>query len=660
MSWTLGDAWLYLRGDSSDLEKSLDGAEKKTGSFASGATKLIGGAVVGAAAAAAGAILAIGKGALDVSAETQTAAGAMAASLGLPIEEAEKFAEVAQRVYGNNFADSIGDAANAVSLLAQQMGLAADDPALQTMTENAFRLRDVFGIDVNESIGTVKTLMDNFGISGQQAFDLIAAGNQKGLNASGDMLETINEYAVQFASGGASAEQFFSVMESGFQNGVLGTDKAADAFKEFRVRIQDGSALTSDSLEQLGLDSETILEGLSTGTITAADAFGMVTTALGETSNKTIQFQAGVGLLGTQFEDLGTDIATNLDMTKEWATGSEGAIASLDAKYNTFGGAVEGIWRRLTVSISPFTDKLLELVNDAMPKVMAAFDAFDQNIGPIMEGIGGTIDTVVNAVKSLFGGLKTSVDTDALGPLEYWRNWLDTNMPMIQTLFDNVLGTIQRLWEIFGPTIEMIASTAFNNIWALIDTVMRTIGDTITLALQILTGDWDGAWNTLSGIVTRVWDTIQGIVANQLNLLTGLFNQIDWNAIGDAMMNGIRDGMETAWNMLKAWFESELERFRNMLPFSEPKDSRSPLRGLGKSGKALIENFRGGMEAGIDSLHASFGSGLAGIASGFGSQPAARAGSMNIVVNVSGDNATYENGRAVGRGVLDELRRAGR
>lgn len=658
---TLAELFVLFKGDDSKLSADLDTAKGKVSGFASNATQLIGGAVAGAAVAAGAAILAIGKGAFDVSVDTQEAAGNMAASLGIPIEEAEKFAEVAKRVYGNNFADSIGDAATAVEGLAKQMGMSAEDPALQTMAENAFRLRDAFGVDVADSIDAVTTLTEQFGISNTKAFDLVAKGYQSGLDRSGDFLDTIGEYSTQFAAGGASANEFFALLESGSEGGMLGTDKAADAFKEFRIRIMEGTGEVGAWLDQMeGVVDSGIINQIRDGGVSAADAFELVVQGLQTIEDPVERHKAGIALMGTQYEDLGDQVVANMTLMGDWAETSDGAITKVDATYNSFGEAVTGVWRRLTVSVSPFTDKLLEIVNDAMPKVMAAFDAFDQNIGPIMEGASTAITTAVDWIKGLFSGFKGSVDENATGPLEYWRSWLDTNMPMIQTLFTNILGAIQGLWEIFGPAIEMIASTTFNNIWTLIDTIMRTIGDVITLALQILTGDWDGAWQTLEGIVTRVWDTIQGIVSNQLTLLRDLFLQIDWNAIGDAMMNGIRDGMKAAWDMLKDWFEGELERFRNMLPFSEPKDSRSPLRGLGKSGKALIENFRGGMEAGIDSLHASFGSGLAGIAGGFGSQPVARAGGMNIVVNVSGDNATYENGRAVGRGVLDELRRAGR
>jgi hypothetical protein len=833
LSFTLAEAVVFFKGDDSKLSSDLDNAEGKTKGFASTATNLIGGAVAGAAVAAGAAIIGIGTAAFNVSNDTATAAANMAANLGLPIAEAERFADVAKQVYGNAFADSVGDAADAVTLVAKQMGLAADDPALKTMTENALRLRDSFGIDVSESIGTVKNLMENFGITSEEAFDLIAAGNQKGLNASGDMLESINEYAVQFASGGASASQFFSVMESGYQNGVLGTDKAADAFKEFRVRIQDGSALTADSLEQLGLDSATILAGLENGTLSAADAFGMVTEALANTENSTTQFQAGVGLLGTQFEDLGTDIAANLTMTNDWAAGSAGAIGSLDAKYATFGGAMDSLWRRLVVSVTPFTDKLLELVNSAMPYVIEAFNVFDQNIVPIMDGIGAAVSVMVEFVKPLFAQLTTSVD-GVTGPMIYLKEWVDTNLPMLQKVFETVLGAIQGFWNLFGEDIMYVLNNTFVVMSTIIGTALATVGDVITLFLQLVTGDWEGAWETFKGIFERIWETIKTVASTQLDSLKTLFSNIDWGKVGETLINavlsgiqaawsgltswlttglqgmwasitgvdwagagksivestksgaesvwgdfsgwvktsseklltywntttweqkgkdsiaaiqkgseaayttyktslatfidgimsfftgedytgtgeklitdietgianawneflaflglkvqdiwqtfenidweaagasvvnGIKAGIENAWGEFVGWFQGKLQEVSALLPFSEPKDSSSPLRNLGKSGAAFVTNWRDGAEREMGNLQGSLAAGFGNLLSGIngagnGSQPlTAGAGGDTFNVYLSGKDATYENGRAVGRGILDEMRKRGR
>jgi TP901 family phage tail tape measure protein len=262
MAIKLADVLLYLGADDKGLEKDLDGAKGKTESWASrvggSLNTLLTGAVVGGAVAAAGAVVGIGVAAFDVSRETERAAASMAASLGIPREEAERFAEVAKRVYGNNFAGSVEEAGRAVTEVTKLLKLGADDPSLQKITEKAIALKDTFKTDVNESVSTARTLMENFGLSADQAFDLITKGYQRGLDRSGDFLDSVNEYAVQFSNGGATAEEFFSVMEAGLQGGMLGTDKAADAFKEFRVRILDGSKTTATALEQIGLSAEEI------------------------------------------------------------------------------------------------------------------------------------------------------------------------------------------------------------------------------------------------------------------------------------------------------------------------------------------------------------------------------------------------------------------
>lgn len=642
MALKLADALVYLATDSSKLDKELDGAKTKTNSWASnlgsGMKTALTGVVVGAAAGAAAAVAAVGAAAWNVSTETEQAAANIAASLGIPTEAAREFADVARSVYGNNFAGSVTEAGDAVALFAKQLGLAADDPSLQTMTENAFRLRDTFGVEVTDSVDAVKTLMENFGVSGQEAFDLLATGYQRGLDRSGDFLDTIGEYSVQFAEGGTSAVEFFSALDTGLQGGMLGTDKAADAFKEFRLRIQDGSKTTADSLAALGLNADAITEDLANGTLTVKDVFDQVQAAMWATEDPTIRFQAGVGLLGSQFEDLGEKTILAMDITEDWAEGGLTSINSLDAKYATFGDAVEGVWRRLVVSVSPFTDKLLEMVNDAMPSVMAAFDAFDAAVGPAMDSIGSAIDTVVQWVNDLFGDFSTTIDVDGVGTITYLKEWVDKTFPLIQTLIENVLGGIQEFWDTWGEDIKRIVKFIFDSVWTLVDTGIRDIADAITFVLQILTGDWDGAWETLRGIVVRKWEAIKGIVTDAVNGIRDFITRFDWGAIGSAMIDGIKNGISNAWSGLTGWFQGKLNELTDLLPGSEPKNPDSPLRGLSDRGAALIDNFRAGAEQEMVRLQADFRAGLGGMAGAL----------AGPVTNVS--NAVYFQGSSYAPG----------
>jgi hypothetical protein len=126
---------------------------------------------------------------------------------------------------------------------------------------------------------------------------------------------------------------------------------------------------------------------------------------------------------------------------------------------------------------------------------------------------------------------------------------------------------------------------------------------------------------------------------------------IDWGAIGQAVVDGIWDGMQSAWGGLEEWFYDRLEEMRNMLPFSEPKDPMSPLRNLSQSGEAIVEMIQEGINKAADwSLPAL--QMPAGAAAG-----AAAGGAINITVNVNGGGAGV--GVAARDGVLSALRSAG-
>lgn len=564
MSVKLADVLLYLGVDADDLDDGLGKAENKTkswaGRVAGTAGKVLGGVVVGAAAAAATAVTAVGVAAFNVSRETEKAAAAMAGSLNLPREEAERFAEVARRVYGNNFADSVSDAGDAVTAVVRTLKLAADDPSLQTITEKALALRDTFDADVGESVSTAKTLMDNFGLSADQAFDLITAGYQRGLNRSDDFLDTINEYSTQFGNGGATAQEFFSIMESGLQGGMLGTDKAADAFKEFRVRILDGSKTTSTALEQIGLSAEDITSQIDNGSMTIVDAWNLVIGKLKETEDQSVLMQAGVGLIGTQFEDLGQEAVLAMSITSDAFSDAEGAADSLNKRYETLGDGAAAVWRRLIVTVSPLTDKILDMANAAIPHLMKAFDRFDQDVMPALMQFGDTVSDVITNVMGFFTNLGDTVDVSGTGRFAFLKEWIDTNLPLVRNLIQTILNNIESFWEHNGKAIMTIVQNSFDTVFTIVDVALKTVLDTVTLVLQLLNGDFEAAGETLVNIVTRIWDGIMDIVGNGLENIRAVVLDIDWAYLGSQMIKGIARGITGAASFLASAAQEAAQR----------------------------------------------------------------------------------------------------
>ena len=69
------------------------------------------------------------------------------------------------------------------------------------------------------------------------------------------MIDSINEYSVQFKELGLDAEDMFSIFANGAQNGAFNLDKVGDAVKEFSIRAIDGSDTTKQGFEALGMDA---------------------------------------------------------------------------------------------------------------------------------------------------------------------------------------------------------------------------------------------------------------------------------------------------------------------------------------------------------------------------------------------------------------------
>lgn len=167
-------------------EESAKSHGSKLSSIASGTAKAIGAGMLAAGTAIAGVSVAAVKSANDI----DQAMNQYIASTGKSTEETERYKKVMEDIYTNNYGDSFEDIGEAMASITQNLG-DLDDASLQTVTESAFALRDTFGYEIPESTRAAKAMMDNFGTSGEEAMNLIAAGAQNGLDYSGELLDSM-------------------------------------------------------------------------------------------------------------------------------------------------------------------------------------------------------------------------------------------------------------------------------------------------------------------------------------------------------------------------------------------------------------------------------------------------------------------------------------
>ncbi len=511
--FSLGDAVLGTEVDLSGIDQGLADAETKTSSGFSTMAANIGSilqvGILGAVAAVGAAVIGLGTVAVDTAAQFNQSQNDIQAALGLTEGDAARLTDVARGVFGDNFGTDIADVTQSlIDVRTQMKGLA--DKELQAVTEKALTLRDVFGVEVPESTNAANVLMEKFGLSADQAFDFITTGFQKGLNTSGDFLESITEYGVQFSDAGFDADQFFSVMETGQQAGVLGTDKISDAFKEFRIRVsEDSAAVFGPSgvlTTQLGMTSSeatALADGMASGSITAADAYALLMPKIAALDDPIAQNAAGVALFGTQWEDLGPKAMLAIDVTRTGLDDMAGSTDALAVKYDNWGSIWEGFKRQAALALEPTGQKLLDLAGQAMPLVEQGFQLITQ----ALEGTSPLFDALAAVILPALHAIWENVLMPAIAEGQaFFQNDL---MPILEDLGKVVVPAFELALAAIGAVWDSVLRPALSALWGIVkDNILPVIKDVAGWIGDNLPGAFVTAKRELGSFKTNVLDPI--------------------------------------------------------------------------------------------------------------------------------------------------------
>ena len=279
-------------------------------------------------------------------------------------EDMQNLRSVVETIYGDNFGESAEDIADSISKIKQNLGDLSDDELIK-ITESAYALQDVFDYGVDESSRAVKAMMENFDVSAAEAYDYIARGAQNGLDYSGELLDNISEYSVQFKKMGLSASDMFTIFENGAVNGAWNLDKIGDSVKELAIRVIDGSDTTKQGFEALGFKADEMAKKFGAGGETARTAFQEVITALAAMDDPVAQNTAGINLMGTMWEDMGAQAVLALGDISDSAYDCAGALDDIkDINYGGLPDTLESIKRQIDLLIEPIGKSLVPSLNE--------------------------------------------------------------------------------------------------------------------------------------------------------------------------------------------------------------------------------------------------------------------------------------------------------
>ena len=491
-----------------------------------------------------------------------------------------EFEDQISDLYKNNYGESLNDVADAMAQVAQTTK-ETDPSKIQELTKNAIVLRDTFGFEINETMRATNMLMDQFGITGDEAFSLIAQGAQNGLDKNGDLLDSINEYSVHYKQLGFTSEEFFNSLENGAAAGTFSVDKLGDAMKEFGIRAKDTATSTDEAYELLNMDADEMRTRFAAGGESAQQATNDVLTALFNMDDAVTQNQAGVDLFGTMWEDLGiegvkalTDVTGSADATKQ-------TLEEIDAiKYNDLGSAFEEISRIIKVDLlQPIMDELEPTIKsfvewlkaDAIPwiiengdKIVATITGIGAALAAfkavtIIQGIIGALSTLIPIIKSV-GVAQAALNLImAANPIGIIIAAIAGLVTAFVVLWNNS-DAFRKFWIGLWEKIKEVVSTVCSAIGEFFSGVWDGIKDAASAAGEFISEIWTGIfeffgeiWAGISAAAGAAWDAIKEFFAPAVEWFTKLLNSI--RATVESVINVIVGLAKGCWAIIQRVFE---------------------------------------------------------------------------------------------------------
>lgn len=546
------------------VEKAGDSAENSSGGFS-----VLKGALANLVSEGINKVL---DGLKDLTTDSSNAYSQFAAATGTATDAMGEYQTAIENVYKNNFGDSLEDVAGKMAKVKEITG-EIDPTNLQTMTEKAMTLEDVFGMDMSESLRGVQSLVNHFGISSEEAFDLMSSGAQQGLNYSDELGDNIAEYAGKFSEAGFSAEEYFQYLQNGSQGGAYNLDKVNDSLNEVTTRLADGTI--SDALDSFDSNTQGVFKAWQEGKATQQDVINAIVQNIKNTTNEQDKMNLAATAFGTMAEDGGTKFIESLSSVGDSFDDVKGKADELAAvKYDTPQSALQGIGRTLKVDmLQPIADKLMPYLNKAAAWVTANLPAITQKVMDIGVKIK---DEVVPAVKNVFEWIQklspviAAVGTAIAGlalvgfiqnfktiiaSTKLWTaaQWL-LNAAMSANPIALVVIAIAALVAAF--VVLWNKSEAFRNFWIGLWDNVKAVAST---AWEAITGFFSAAWDTIKavwdvvlGYFQTLWAGIQTTFSVVSEVLSGFFSAA-WNAI-KAIWDFVVGYYQGIWNGIKAVF----------------------------------------------------------------------------------------------------------
>lgn len=614
------------------------------------------GGVVGVTAVAGaigGMALAIKTG-VNQATELDDAMAKFQAKTGASSNEMSKFKNIARDVWSNNFGEDVSDVADMMGRVKQQMQ-GISDVDLKNVTEDLLTLRDTFDMDENETLRGAQQLMKQFGITSQEAFDLMATGAQNGLNKSDELGDNISEYSGKFAQAGYSADEYFQLMQNGLDGGAYNLDKVNDAINEVTTRLVDGTI--EGALDSFDTKTQDVFKAWQEGRATQKDVVNAIVEDISKTTNEQEKLNKASIAFGTMGEDFNAgfiqslttvgnkykDVEGAMDKVKEIANGGlknalsglgrtfldsftpigelitpilagivgliTVAIQGIQKGFAKVGDVISSVLSKIDTSgITELTNQVSEVLAPAFDEVRKAIDEMKVALEPIAKEIlgkiGNAIQNVVNQAQKILSVVGPPILAIIKKIIQTVIGMIPVITSILQVVGSVVSGIISFITMVvtyvgtaiatilgFIMPIVQIVATIVANIWSVILTVAQNIWSKVSEVVTAIIGFVSNLFKTVSDIINNIWSKIQDSMNKVRDKVQGVIDNI--NKYFNNVKSTVSDVFNGIWSKVQGVMDNVGNKISNVLQGIQ--NSWSGLKGF-------VSGVFGGIEGAVSSL----------------------------------------------------------
>ena len=577
------------------------------------------------------------------------------AYFGLTGDAAEQMGGVVENVFRSGVTDSLERVGEAVILVNNNLK-DLDPQQLETITEQAITLEDVFGSDLSETMRGVNSLMVNFGLDAQTAMDYVVTGSQNGLDKTQELGDNLSEYAGKFSQAGYSARDYFQLLQNGLDAGAYNLDKVNDSINEVTTRLADGTI--ADALSQFSDETQNVFAEWQSGGAKQKDVINSIVDDIKNAATQEEALALASVAFGTMGEDANLDVVTSLNTLGLAYNNVKGAAEQLSESTTTPMQEMQEAFNDLQLQLAPLGAQLITLATQILPPVLNAIISLIQGFLSLPQGvqtailvIGGLI-TALSSIAPLITGIVSVVSAvgapviaiiaaivAAIGLVigilanlwntnEGFRDSTSQVWQQVQTVIQSVIQSIQgiieafvtlidAIWTEWGDTITEVVMNKFSSLAEIVEAALTFLRELINVITSLITGDWQLFWDSLKNIVFTILQTVFNLLNNWMFSLISIIEQFN-PQLGSAMRNafqaaidfitslpekavqwgkdfmqGLIDGINSMIDSVVSAVSGVADAIASFLHFSRP--DRGPLREYEK----WMPDFLSGMAQGI-------------------------------------------------------------